>query len=297
VQKGVDVRHLIAIDGGGTGCRALIAAPDGRVLARAQGGAANINSDSQGALRNVVETARAAVEKAGLAREMLRQAVAVLGLAGANVGGNGERLRQKLPFALSAIHSDAVIATRGALGANDGVMGIVGTGSVFAAQERGEIRMIGGWGFAVGDLGSGARIGRALLERTLLAYDGIRPASALSSEIMRRFDDDPGRIVAFATKARPGGFAPFAPLVFDENYKDDRVACEVAGEAVRDVEQALDAVMPAGCNRICLLGGLAPLFAPRLAERYRVILRTPNGDALSGALDMALELARQEERA
>jgi glucosamine kinase len=114
---------------------------------------------------------------------------------------------------------------------------------------------------------------------------------------MRHFDGDPGRVVAFATKARPGEFATFAPLVFDETYKDDRVACEVAGEALRDVEQALDAVMPAGCDRICLLGGLAPLFAPRLAERFRAILRAPNGDALSGALDMALELARQEERA
>lgn len=291
------MRHLIAIDGGGTGCRALIAAPDGQALARAEGGAANINSDLQGALSNIVETARTAAEKAGLDLDILRNAIAVLGLAGANVGGNGEQLRQLLPFALSSVHSDAVIATRGALGANDGVMGIVGTGSVFTAQERGKIRMIGGWGFAVGDLGSGARIGRALLERTLLAYDDIRPASALSGEVMRRFDGDPGRVVAFATKARPGEFATFAPLVFDEAYKDDRVACEVAGEAVRDVEQALDAVMPAGCDRICLLGGLAPLFAPRLAERFRGILRAPNGDALSGALDMALELARQEERA
>ena len=290
------MRYLIAIDGGGTGCRALIAAPGGRGLARAEGGAANINSDPQGALRNIVETAWAAAEKAGLEPAILQEAVAVLGLAGANVGVNGEQLRRQLPFALSAVHSDAVIATRGALGANEGVMGILGTGSVFTAQKRGKIRMIGGWGFAVGDLGSGARIGRALLERTLLAYDGIRPASALSREVMRRFDDEPGHIAAFATKARPGEFATFAPLVLDETYRDDLVACEVASEAVRDVEQALDTVMPAGCDRLCLLGGLAPLFAPRLAERYRVILRTPNGDALSGALDMALELARQDER-
>jgi glucosamine kinase len=291
------LRYLIAIDGGGTGCRALIAAPDGRALARAEGGAANINSDPQGALRNIVETTQSAAGKAGLEPDILQEAVAVLGLSVAYVGGNCERLRQLLPFALSAVHSDAVIATRGALGANDGVMGIVGTGSVFTAQERGKIRMIGGWGFAVGDLGSGARIGQALLERALLAYDCIRPASALSREVMRRFEDEPGRIVGFATKARPGEFATFAPLVFDEAYEDDLVAREVAGEAVCDVEQALDAVMPAGCDRICLLGGLAPLFAPRLAERYRAILRAPSGDALSGALDMALELARQEERA
>src|SRR5690606_33119301 len=140
------VSYLIAVDGGGTGCRALVAAPGGRVLARAQGGAANINSDPDGALSNIMETARSAVEEAGLepGAGIFGQAVAVLGLAGANVGCNGEKLRKQLPFAVSAVHSDAVIATRGALGPDDGVMGIVGTGSVFTVQEQGAIRMIGG---------------------------------------------------------------------------------------------------------------------------------------------------------
>ena len=45
-------------------------------------------------------------------------------------------------------------------------------------RRDGEARAIGGWGFLVGDQGSGARIGRDLLEETLLAHDGIRPGLA-----------------------------------------------------------------------------------------------------------------------
>src|SRR5690606_38991763 len=144
-----------------------------------------------GAVSNIVAAAGAAAAEAGLPREALQAASAVLGLAGANVGDNSARVKARLPFAQSVIVSDAVIATRGALGTHDGVVAIVGTGSVFTARKGLEMRSIGGWGFVVGDLGSGARIGRALLERVLLAHDGIRASSPLCDEIMRRFDGIP----------------------------------------------------------------------------------------------------------
>ena len=74
----------------------------------------------------------------------------------------------------SGVESDAPIALDGALGARDGAIAIIGTGSTFVLRQDGRTRAIGGWGF-LGDHGGGARIGRDLLEETLLAYDGIRP--------------------------------------------------------------------------------------------------------------------------
>src|SRR5690606_2743277 len=83
-RKGRPPRHLVAVDGGGSGCRVLVADAAGRVLGRGGGGPANINSDFDGALANILVAAEAAVADAGLTPEMLPAATAVLGLAGAN---------------------------------------------------------------------------------------------------------------------------------------------------------------------------------------------------------------------
>ena len=61
----------------------------------------------------------------------------------------------------------------------------------------------------------------------------------------------------------------------------------IVGKAVADVEAALAALDLSDDAPLCLLGGLAPLYAPRLSARYRGLLREPLGDALSGAVRMA----------
>ena len=97
----------------------------------------------------------------------------MLGLAGANMAGAGARLAGRLPFAAVRIETDALVALKGALGAEDGIAATLGTGSVFGVQRGGAARILGGWGFLLGDQGSGARIGRALFEAALLAHDGL----------------------------------------------------------------------------------------------------------------------------
>ncbi|MFC6489993.1 hypothetical protein ACFP9U_18710, partial [Nitratireductor sp. GCM10026969] len=62
---------LLAVDGGGTGCRALVADAQGRVLGRGESGAANIMTDPEGALRHVLEAAGRAADAAGLPRGSL----------------------------------------------------------------------------------------------------------------------------------------------------------------------------------------------------------------------------------
>ena len=159
---------FLGIDGGGTGCRAAVADREGRVLGRGQGGSANIWTDPEGALASILAAAGSAAEEAGVEPARL---VAVLGLAGANMAGAGERLAGRLPFASVRIETDAVVALKGAVGAGDGITATLGTGSVFGVQRAGRTRIVGGWGFLLGDQGSGARIGRALLEAALLAHD------------------------------------------------------------------------------------------------------------------------------
>ncbi len=280
--------NLVAVDGGGTGCRAIVANAEGAVLGRGESGPANVMTDLDGSLTHILEAVERAGRQAGIEPEF-STSKAALALAGANVGRFGEELLQKLPFAESIVESDATAAVRGALGPHDGAAGILGTGSVFGAKSGGEIRIIGGWGFLLGDQASGARLGRALLEETLLAHDGIVLGSALTEAILARFQEDPREIVVFGKRARPADFGAFAPEVFAYAEKGDAVAGRILADAVGWIEASLDAVMPEGCDRVCLLGGLGQPYAPYLSEPFRNLLRPPLGNALDGALALAVE--------
>jgi glucosamine kinase len=284
------VNFVLGIDGGGTSCKAALATADGVVVGRAKSGAANIRTDLNGARSSIVEAARQAFLAAGQDPELIPQTPAILGLAGANVGTYGQQLEAILPFSVSRVETDAEIALEGAVGSGDGAMAILGTGTAYMARKNGKSRAIGGWGFQVGDQGSGARIGRDLLEQTLLAYDGVREGSPLTQGMLAIFRDNPEDVVEFTTNAKPGDFGGFAPKVFDHAEKGDIVANWILDKAVADVEAALGALDLSSDAPLCLLGGLAPLYASRLSARYRALLKSPLDDALGGAVRMAVRL-------
>ncbi|MBZ9748985.1 N-acetylglucosamine kinase [Mesorhizobium sp. CO1-1-7] len=284
------MKFVLGIDGGGTSCRAALATADGAVVGRAKSGAANIRTDLTGARSNIVDAARQAFIAAGQDPDLIPQTPAILGLAGANVGTYRQQLEAILPFSTSRVETDAEIALEGAVGSGDGAMAILGTGTAYMARKDGKSRAIGGWGFQVGDQGSGARIGRDLLEQTLLAHDGVRQASPLTDSMMAVFRNNPEDVVEFTTNAKPGDFGGFAPKVFEHAQKGDIVANWILDKAVADVEASLGALDLAAGAPLCLLGGLAPLYAPRLSARYRALLKEPLDDALGGAVQMAARL-------
>jgi glucosamine kinase len=283
---------VIGIDGGGTSCRAALARTDGEVVGRAKAGSANIHSNWAGASGNIVESARNAFLDAGEDPALISETPAVLGLAGANVGTFRQQLEATLPFKKSVVETDAMIALEGAIGDGDGAIGILGTGTAYIVRQGGIGRDLGGWGFLVGDQGSGARLGRDLLEETLLAFDGVRPASPLTREVLSKHGNDPRGIVAFTLAAKPGDFGSYAPMVFDHAERGDIVANAIVARAIAAIEAALAALHLAPGNPLCLLGGLAPLYGPRLSDAYRTLLRDPRQDALGGAVSMAVRFFR-----
>lgn len=279
---------VLGIDGGGTSCRAALASAAGEVLGRGRSGAANIMTDLHGARANIVEAARLAFVDAGRDPALIPSVSAVLGLAGTNVGGYKQQLLEILPFRESLVESDALIALNGALGDHDGAIAIIGTGSVFMSRRGERLQTIGGWGFMLGDLGSGARLGRDLLQETLLAHDDIHPASDLTDTVLERFGGDPRNIVKFGAASKPGEFAALAPMVVEFAGKGDEAALRVLRRAVRDIEEALDALKLGPDDWLCLHGGLAALYVPYLSHDYRALLKPPLQDALGGAVSMAV---------
>ena len=272
---------VLGVDGGGTGCRAAVADLSGRILGRGEAGAANIASEPDGAADNIRLAIERALGQAGGTGTQIRRAV--LGLAGANLPGAPERLAETLPYPQVKVVTDAITAARGALGDQDGILSAIGTGSVFAVQRGGTIRQYGGYGFLLGDEGSGASLGRALLSRALRAHDGVVPMTPLLTQVL---DDigGPGQIVAFAFTARPADFAAYAPQVTDST---DPAAQAIRAEAEGEVARMLDALQAGTGLPVVFLGGLGPHYARRFQKRWPII------PALGTGLDGALHLAGQ----
>lgn len=288
-------QFAIGIDGGGTSCRAAVIDGAGQVLGTGKAGASNILSDLENSLIHIVASAQQALLDAGLDPELIQKLPAVIGTAGANVGNYGKRVEGALPFASTRVVTDATIALQGALGDADGVIGAFGTGSVYNARRDGKSWGIGGWGFVIGDQASGARLGRDLLERALLAHDGVAAGSALTKVIMTEYGNDPERVVEFAHASKPKDFARYAPIVFEYAGTGDVVAADIVKTAASAITGSLDALLWPECPSICLLGGLAQAYRPWLDERHKAILAEPKGDVLRGAVELAAKLLRGGE--
>jgi glucosamine kinase len=280
---------FLGIDGGGTGCRAAIADASGRIIGQGIGGPANISIETESACTNILAAVRIALGEA--ARDSARQdrawqgkledLTAVLGLAGANVTASARRLQAMLPFRRTRIVTDAATAAAGALGIADGIVAAMGTGSVFAVQSGGQMRQYGGRGFLLGDEGSGAVLGRALLAEALRAEDGFAPMTPLLQAILDELGGIEG-VISFGLHARPVEFGAFAPRVVAGG---DPAAERILATAAAEIGGMIDSLQAGRDLPVVFLGGLGAHYAQRLAGRWTI--RAPLGSGLDGALLLA----------
>lgn len=80
-----------------------------------------------------------------------------------------------------------MLTLKGTVGHNNGVIIVAGTGSIACGigKDGREIR-VGGWGYRVGDEGSGYSIGKAAVTHILRAYDGREEPSGITSAILNK---------------------------------------------------------------------------------------------------------------
>lgn len=280
--------YFLGVDGGGTGCRARICDASGRALGSGGAGPANIASDLHGARKSILDATQAALDDAGLPGETMHSLYAFLGLAGANIDSAATELSKLLPFEKTQIDNDAAIALEGAIGSQDGAAAIIGTGSIFVQRKAGTFIPRGGWGLTVSDHASGARLGRSLLELSLLAHEQIRPHSALSQKTMAQFENDPQEIVTFVQSASPADFGRFAPEIFAFAKQNDAAATAIIGQAILDIEDILRIMELQADQPFCMLGGLGPKYVPYLSKDYREQVQPPLTNAVGGAASLAM---------
>jgi glucosamine kinase len=282
---------VVGCDGGGTGCRLVIADATGRILAQATGGPANVSSDFDGAIANLRAALVAAAGQLGLALPQVLNGVAHFGLAGMQTPQDAARVAAQFPFAQINVTEDRQTAIAGALGDADGVLVALGTGTIIAGQRNGQSLRIGGWGLQLSDQASGAWLGRALLQHVLLAQDGIEPFSPLTSASFGQFGHDPRALVRFAASARPADYAGFAPTIVAAAIAGDAVGVALMQQGAAYLTRALEVLEFAAPEVLCLSGGVGPHYAPYLPETAQKAIIAPKGQGVDGALRLALELA------
>lgn len=292
---------VIGADVGGS--KTVVAAEmDGEILARVQAAGAAIRPDM--VLRSattIADAIRRALAEVGRATAD----VIVVGAAGAGRPEEAKELARALRAEELAqtvrVVTDGEIAIEAALGQAPGILISAGTGSFGLARDpQGTIHRAGGYGWQMGDEGSGYALGRAALGAVGQAVDGRAEATALSQLVLTASRaNDISRLVRWAAAAGQGEIAGLAPMVLEAAESGDRVAAEIVSRAAEDLLALAfslrplfpkgEAVPVATAGGLIQSGPLADALRTGLAARSDV---RPIDDAVDPVLG-AVSLARQ----
>lgn len=255
-----------------------------------------------------------ALASAGMISEVVRRALAGIGRLSGDVllvgaaGAGRDPERSELAKALRAenlatrvvVTTDIELALAGAFETGPGIVVSAGTGSIAVGRDaKGVHRRIGGYGWQMGDEGSGYAIGRASLGAVSRAHDGRSPRTALGDRVLSATrSPDFDSLVRWAASASPSELAGLAPHVLEIAAQGDLLAQGIADYAARELSQLaicllplLEAEPPIG---VALTGGLLAVDRPlrrsvlaRLGEEAGLRPIEVPVDAVVGALRLA----------
>jgi N-acetylglucosamine kinase-like BadF-type ATPase len=180
--------HVLGLDAGGTKTVCLLADAHGRVLSSARGPGANLQA--QGELE-VEKVLHGVMEEALAGRDLVPDAVC-LGIAGVDRPDDAAIMhgimRRIGPRKRTLIVNDALVALTAGAGDGAGIVVICGTGSIcYGRNAEGLAARSGGWGYILGDEGSGYWLGRQALAAVVRHVDGRGPATSLTAVVLEHF--------------------------------------------------------------------------------------------------------------
>ena len=283
---------MLGIDGGGTHCRGRLTDSTGHLLAEAKGGPANVWSQFDAAIVAIEQVIDDLFRQANLPAEARNRTVIVAGLAGANVASVQTRLARWQPRCQARfLFTDVEIACAGAHAGAPGAVFIIGTGSQGAAWDGAHFTLLGGWGFALSDAGSGVILGQRALRLALLAHEDIVPASALTQRIMANYQHSPEQLLIWSKQATPADWGRVVPEVFAAAQQGDAHGIALVQQSAADIVQMVQPLLARSHGKLALMGGLAEPIQAWLPADIAALLVPPQGDALSGAIRLATQFS------
>jgi N-acetylglucosamine kinase-like BadF-type ATPase len=196
------------------------------------------------------------------------RAVAIaVGAAGAGRAKTAEGLRVALslrfPDALVVVTDDTHIALRSMIPTGDGIVLIAGTGAIAYGEIGERSYRSGGFGYAIGDDGSGFAIGSAALKLLLRSYEGRAPRDPMLDAIARNLGVQ--TVMEALDYVYAGGspiarVAALAPVVLEFAGSGERSASKIVQAAALELYELVRAVVrasqAAGALPLAFSGGL-----------------------------------------
>ncbi|MEQ8673105.1 MAG: BadF/BadG/BcrA/BcrD ATPase family protein [Aggregatilineales bacterium] len=244
-----DSRYIMGIDGGGSTVRVAIFTPQLDLIAESTGSTANPNTvGHETAAYNIQNTIMGTLERAKLTHNQV--ACVGIGVGGAAPEREGNWLNnlieEIMPVTIIAISSDYEIALTGAHGEHRGILVLCGTGSLaYGVNSTGETALVGGWGWLLGDEGSGYWIGLQALNAVIRATEKRAQQTTLTNAIFSHLKlTERQEIIKWAyAKSRTRDVATLAPLVLEHATDGDTVAMQIVEKAARELALQCRAVM------------------------------------------------------
>lgn len=170
-----------------------------------------------------------------------------LGIAGLKGEGDCERLRDALDAGSLArrmgFGEDARSAWAGALGGEPGIAIVCGTGSkAYGVTPRGKVVAVGGFGYLLGDEGSGTWIGLRALQWVCHATQERAAKTCLTAKILQRLGEESVEgLVAwvYSTRRKSRDFATLCPVVMDAAQGGDAVALDIVNDAAESLARLI----------------------------------------------------------
>lgn len=196
---------VLGIDGGGTKTICVLMEESGEVVGRGDAGSSNYQTVGLDAAGEEIALAisaalRSAVDR-GWQGEREVRGIGV-GLAGVGrpedvvvVYSLVQHLQYRLPLPLTwavspaavVVDNDCAIALAGGVGDNVGLVVIAGTGAIaYGRNRQGITKRASGWGYLLGDEGSGYDIAVQGLRAAVRAHDGRGPHTILGERFQER---------------------------------------------------------------------------------------------------------------
>lgn len=298
------MRYVLGIDAGGTKTRALVADETGQLVGDALGGGANLRTHGELEVEKVLH---AVIEDACLGAPAAPDAVA-LGIAGADRPPDEAVLRailRRIGFRNRVVvTNDARIAFVAGSEERVGLALVCGTGSIAWGRNRaGKIARSGGWGWHVGDEGSGFWIGERAIRAVLRAVDGRGPATTLDRALSEHFEIAEPEQILYAIYDREfprTRVAKFAARVDEAARAGDAVAGGILADAASELVCAASSVrdqlrLEEGPYDVVLSGGTfaaVPILQSDVARRLespRARVRMLEQAPAMGAVKLAIE--------
>jgi N-acetylglucosamine kinase-like BadF-type ATPase len=251
----------VGVDAGGTSTTAVAACAEG-LLESCSGEAANASS---------LGFDRAAATIAEVVAGTLSgetPAVICVGAAGAGraevADGLRTALQRQFPGAHVCVCDDARIALRAAVPTGDGFVLIAGTGSIAYGEVADASYRAGGYGYLLGDEGSGFAIGAAAVRSTLRAFDGRAPRDPFVNEVAAALEAHGTSDIlqrVYRSSNPVSTLAALAPLVLTAADRGERIANKIVQNAALELYDLIKSVVRTagvveGALPIVLAGGL-----------------------------------------